>query len=167
MSAFVERLVEAAKHAGIEPTQAGIAESLGLSKQTVWRWFREGIEPNAENCFEISHKWGVDAEWLKSGDGEMFPKLAAELPQDERDLLKDYRLAAPKVRKIIRGMARAARKSIVTIVATIPPLLAPSPTDAGVLHKNNCDFGLAKIHIACRRWLRYMMSFGERAVMIS
>ena len=69
MSAFVERLVEAAKHAGVEPTQAGIAESLGLSKQTVWRWFREGIEPNAENCFEIARKWGVDAEWLKSGPG--------------------------------------------------------------------------------------------------
>lgn len=137
MSTFIDRLVQAARHAGVESTQAGIAASLDLSKQTVWRWFREGIEPSAENGFDIARRWSVDAEWLKSGEGDMLPKPSPDLPPDERELLKDYRLAPSQVRKVIRNMARAARKSIVTIAAVIPPFLAPQQSDAAIYHNKN------------------------------
>src|SRR3990167_11227472 len=125
MSTFIDRLVQAARHAGVEPTQAGIAESLGLSKQTVWRWFREGIEPSADNSFDIARKWGIDAEWLKTGEGDMLPKPSSDLPPDERELLKDYRLAPPPGSPGLRNLARAARRGIVTIPAAKPPISPP------------------------------------------
>jgi transcriptional regulator with XRE-family HTH domain len=134
MSTFVERLLQAARHAGVEETQKAIAASLGLKKQTVNRWFNEGGEPSADNLLDIEAKWGVDGKWLKKGEGEMVPTISVLSP-DERALLKDYRKALPRVRDVIRNMARAARKSVVTIAALIPPLLVPQPSDAGVLHK--------------------------------
>ena len=169
MSTFIDRLVQAARHAGVEPTQAGIAESLGLSKQTVWRWFREGIEPSADNSFDIARKWGIDAEWLKTGEGDMLPKPSSELPPDERELLKDYRLAPSQVRKVIRNMARAARKAIVTIAAAIPPFLAPQQSDASVLHnvfcaRLNSANCMILMHIVSQ-WLARM--FGRRTFKFS
>lgn len=138
MTTFLERLLQAAEFAGVGRTQSEIADALAINRQTVHRWFREGVEPSADNCFDIATKWGVDGRWLKKGEGDML-KPAGELPQDERELLKDYRLAPPQVRKVIRNMARAARKSIVTIAAAIPPLLAtPQSEAANMLHSLVC-----------------------------
>lgn len=132
MTAFSERLLRAARYAGIPDTQAGIAKALGLKRQTVNHWFTSG-EPTAENLLEIAAKLVVSAEWLRSGEGDMLPPPSSELPADERELLRSYRSATPQTRQILRTMAKAARKSVLFMVATIPPLLSPySDAEAGI-----------------------------------
>ena len=157
MTDFKGRLLDAAQWAGVGKSQATMAESLSLNRQTINRWLQGG-EPNADMLLHIARTWGVDPQWLKSGNGDMLPKPSPEdLPADELDLLKDYRKASPSARQTIRTMVRALRKSVVTIAAVIPPLLAPTPADAAILHNHICNADAAIICIACRRvrrWLR-------------
>ena len=149
MTPFSERLVQAARYAGVPDTQAAIAKALGLKRQTVNHWFTSG-EPTAENLLEIASKWAVSAEWLRSGEGDMLPPPAPELPPDERELLRSYRAATPQTRQLLRTMARAARKSVVTIAAVIPPLLVPNNSEAAINHNLFCVAYV--IHIV-RKWL--------------
>lgn len=155
MSTFRERLQQAAFFAGVGTTQASMANALGLNRQTINRWFLGG-EPSAENLLDISRKWGVSAEWLQSGAGEMLPKPATTdaLNTEERELLRSYRSATPQTRQLLRTMARAARKSVIFLAATIPPLLSPSNAEAGVLHKHSA-LTAAVIHIG-RKWLKFL-----------
>jgi transcriptional regulator with XRE-family HTH domain len=150
MSDFRGRLQQAAQHAGVGDSQATMAASLNLNRQTINRWFQGG-EPNAEMLLHIARTWGVDAEWLKSGDGEMLPTPSPDdLPSDELELLRDYRKASQQTRQQIRTMVRALRKSVVLIAAGIPPLLLPAPTDAATLHNR-----FSELNTHCmRRWLR-------------
>lgn len=153
MSNFRERLQQAAEYAGSGTTQAAIAAALGLNRQTVNRWFLGG-EISAENLLDISSKWGVRLEWLRDGDGEMVHKPSSDtLNQEERDLIRSYRSASPQARRVVLGMARAARKSMVTIAAVLPPLLAPSPSDAATSHNLFYAPIASTLHIV-RRWLR-------------
>jgi transcriptional regulator with XRE-family HTH domain len=150
MSDFRGRLQQAAQHAGVGDSQATMAASLNLNRQTINRWFQGG-EPNADMLLHIARTWGVDAEWLKSGDGDMLPTPSPDdLPPEELELLRDYRKASQQARQTIRTMVRALRKSVVTIAAVIPPLLVPTPSDATTLHNASCMDG---IRIACRRWI--------------
>ena len=153
MSTFRERLQQAAYFAGVGTTQASMANALGLNRQTINRWFLGG-EPSAENLLDISRKWGVSAEWLQSGEGEMLPKPATTdaLNTEERELLRSYRSATPQTRQLLRTMARAARKSVIFLVATIPPLLSPPSAEAGALHNSFAPIQ-STLHIV-RKWLR-------------
>jgi hypothetical protein len=159
--AVIQRLIEAAKHAGVRPIPAAIARDLGIPKATVYRWFKEGIEPSADNCFAIADKWGIDGRWLKTGSGEMLPKAASDLPPDVREIVREALRATPSRRKVILDIVRAARKSVVTIAALIPPLLAPQPADAASCHNVSCAPKLAQvtelIHIVTK-WLRAMFA---------
>jgi transcriptional regulator with XRE-family HTH domain len=150
---FSERLRRAADHAGVGETQSEIAADLGLSKQTVHHWFRglNGGAPEAENLALIAKRWGVDHEWLRTGEGEMLPKLNGTdpLPDDELELLRDYRRAPAERRPQIRAVVRTLRKAILTIAACIPPLLAHNDTDAQTLHKTICEPNRGVILIAC------------------
>jgi uncharacterized membrane protein len=152
---FVDRLREAAKHANVKPIPAAIARDLGIPKGTVYRWFKEGIEPSSGNYLRISDKWGINGRWLKTGDGEMLSKAASDLPPDVREIVREALRATPQRRKVILDIVRAARKAVVTIAAVIPPLLAPQPSDAAG-HNVSCALKLSQvpdlIHIV-RKWL--------------
>lgn len=146
---FRERLQQAAKWAGVGDSQSSIASSLRLNRQTINRWFQGG-EPNAELLLHVARSWGVDAEWLKSGKGDMLPP-ADELPTDEMELLRDYRKASMQTRQQIRTMVRALRKSMIAIAMVVPPLLAPhQDANAGTLHKSFFEASVIRI---VRRWL--------------
>lgn len=73
MRPFNERLREAAAYASVEYSQTAIANSLGIRKQTVDRWF-SGYEPRPAMLFHMADRWGVDARWLATEEGEMIPK---------------------------------------------------------------------------------------------
>lgn len=156
MTKFSERLQQAAKHVGAGETQAEIAADLGLKRQTVNHWFRKGA-PEAENLALIEKRWGVNGEWLRSGDGEMLPQPSTDgLSSDERELVKDYRRASPKVREVISTIVRAARKSMVAICLSIPPLMAPNEADAGMLHNSFSATCFRNMHCILR-WLRSLL----------
>lgn len=151
---FIDRLVQAAKHAGVGERQSDIAASLQVKRQTVNRWFVIGGTPEADLMFHIANRYGVDPKWLKSGDGTMLAEPSEELPADERELLRNYRSATTKVREVIRSMARAARKVVVAVPAlAIPPLMSP-PADASaaIFHNQN----LPIIHIG--QFVRSLLS---------
>jgi transcriptional regulator with XRE-family HTH domain len=158
MTPFIDRMLRAAKHAGVGESQSEIADSLGLARQTVNRWFKGG-EPNAEQTFSIARTWRVSPEWLKSGTGEMLPSPGDGLSLEEKDLIRNYRSATPQVRQVISTMARAVRKSVVTIALAIPPLLAPKPADAAILHNQNSSaVGGLNTHWM-RRVIRWLSTF--------
>ena len=153
MTTFKERLLRAAVHAGAGTTQVAIADALDLSRQAVNKWFIGTAEPSAENLLDISKKWGVSADWLQSGEGDMLPSPAESLPAEERELLRDYRSATPQTRKLLRTVARAARKSVLFMVATIPPLMSPSNSEAAMRHNLFYAPIVSVIHIAFK-WLQ-------------
>lgn len=155
MTKFSERLQVAARHAGVGDSQSEIAVDLGLKRQTVNHWFTKGA-PEAENLALIEKRWGIDQEWLRTGEGEMLPKLngTAPLPDDEIELLRDYRRAPAERRPQIRAVVRTLRKAIVTIAAAIPPLLAPNDSDAAILHNQNCAGVIHIAYLWIMSWLR-------------
>jgi DNA-binding XRE family transcriptional regulator len=137
MDKFRERLQQAANWAGVGESQATMAQSLALNRQTINRWFTGG-EPNAQMLLHIARTWKVDPEWLKSGRGEMLTKPSPDgLSSEERDMVRYYRSASPQVRQVIATMVRAVRKSIVAIAVFLPPFIAPQPTEAATLHNVN------------------------------
>ena len=69
---FAERLQKAAAHAQVRWGQTDVARSLGISKQTVDRWFNGG-EPKPAQLYLIADKWGVDPRWLATEKGQMLP----------------------------------------------------------------------------------------------
>lgn len=144
MTKFSDRLMQAARHAGVGETQSEIAADLGLKRQTVNHWFLKG-EPDGENVSHIAKRWGVNREWLASGDGEMLPQPSQDsLSHEERDLVRSYRLAPANARPVILSMLRAARKAIVTVPLMLPGFMAPKDADAGILHKQNCVTAFAR-----------------------
>ena len=161
---FIERLQHAARFAGVGDSQSEIADSLGLARQTVNRWFKGG-EPNAEQTFAIARNWKVSPEWLKSGVGDMLPDPGDGLSQEERDLIRHYRSATPQVRQVISTMTRAVRKSVVTVAMAIPPLMGSSPADARLLHNHFSGSALAEYTLRARRWLSSV--FGRPALALA
>ena len=167
MTKFTERLQQAAKYAGVGDTQAEIAADLGLQRQVVNHWFNKGGSPQAETLALIGKRWGINGEWLRSGDGEMLPQPSPDgLQAEERELVRYYRSATPNIRLVISRMVRAVRKSVVTIAAVIPPFMAPQPSDAAILHKLFCDFHLTEYALhAVRRWLQRLL--GSSALVLA
>jgi DNA-binding XRE family transcriptional regulator len=103
---FVERLKKAAAYAGAGESQANIAEAIGVTRQTVNRWFTKDGEPGVDLTFTIARKFRVSAEWLKWGGGEMLPPPSDGLLQDEKELIRYYRSATPEVREVIIAWLR-------------------------------------------------------------
>lgn len=120
MTEFSERLMAAARYAGVREKQSAIAADLGVTPQVVSHWFRKG-EPDSENLERIEKRWGVNRLWLRTGEGQMLEQPSPDgLSPDERDLVRNYRLAPANVRKVILSTARAARKAIVMVPIILP-----------------------------------------------
>jgi transcriptional regulator with XRE-family HTH domain len=152
MSTFLDRLRIAATHAGVSDKQADVARALGMSRQVVNRWYVGGSEPGSDFLVQIAERFGVQEKWLQNGEGSMLPEAAEDLTAEERDLIKNYRTATPKVREVIRTVVRAARKVAIVIVASIPPL-QQTPSEAATLHKHICAAVLSTHCAALRTWL--------------
>lgn len=157
MSSFTDRLLQAARFAGIGESQAAIADALGLNRQTVNRWFTKDAVPKAEAQNDIALKFGVDPIWLERGDGTMLPNPSPDLPADLRELNKIYLRATPSIRTQIVKTARALAKAILVMGSLLPPLLAPSNAEAAIFHKN--DFAplfsqVIELYAHCVQWLR-------------
>ena len=92
MRPFKDRLREAADKAGVPYKPTAIANSLGISKQTIHQWMDRG-RPTPENIFVIADKWGLNPRWLAIEDGPMRleavarPAVQIESPEITRLIL--------------------------------------------------------------------------------
>lgn len=96
--------MKAAEHAKVEWGPTSVARSLGLSKQTVHRWFDKG-EPKPAQIYTISDKWGVSARWLAKEEGPMYAaedtETRATNPREEQMLM------------LFRGLTREQQRELI------------------------------------------------------
>lgn len=59
-------------------TQTAFGERIGVSRSIVASYEGGAVEPPEIAIKAICHKFGVDYEWLKYGDGEMFASAEDE-----------------------------------------------------------------------------------------
>jgi transcriptional regulator with XRE-family HTH domain len=167
---YLNRLLEAAIRAEVAKPgttledrglQSAIANSLGISKQTVSYWFRQEGLPGVEHLQLIEERWRINGRWLVTGEGAMLDAPSGEnLTAEERDLVKNYRLSTPRIRRAIAEMARAARKSIVTVGAVLPPLLVTLPAEEARA-SFNINISQTTHWMRLRRWLARVFQAGQ------
>ena len=127
---FKERLIQAARRAGVEPTPTPIARSLGIgNRQTVHRWF-DGSIPDSPMVFHIATTYQVSPAWLASGEGDMVAGPPADLSPPEREIVSIFRKLPKDRRDSLQAIVRALGKAVVLILifscSTLhaPPALA-------------------------------------------
>lgn len=65
-----------------DPSRDEFAQELGLSAKTLANYERGDTQPDAEAVAAFHRRFGVDANWLVAGEGEMFPAGKAQLGSD-------------------------------------------------------------------------------------
>lgn len=107
---FGERLLKAAKHAGVVYSQQALGTFLGTDRRKVDVWMKGGL-PRADTLFDMADKFGVDPRWFATGEGDPVRKPAApggELEAHEADLIGRYRSAEPRWRLALQLLASVA-----------------------------------------------------------
>ncbi len=95
-----ERFYNECKKRGITPNS--LAKELNISQPTMSGW-KKGSPPNSERLEAIADYFSVTTDYLLERSG-----ADPELPEDERELLQNYRRADEKMKKMIRKMAEEA-----------------------------------------------------------
>lgn len=112
MSTFLERLQAAALREGVMPTQAEMAKSLGLNRQTVYRWWH-GTTPEMSMITRIAIQWSVSPTWLLTGQGPMVPiPPTADLSREEKDIIRIYRTAQPTKKRAMYDVLKVMGKGL-------------------------------------------------------
>jgi len=70
-----------------EETQKEFADKLGLKQNTIATYEMGRIAPSDRTIFDICDKFGVNEEWLRTGEGEMLVKKTRE--QELREFFQD------------------------------------------------------------------------------
>lgn len=107
---LTERLNQFMKARNIKATD--IAKSVGVSRAAVSGWCNGISEPTASHVFAMEKGFGVSAEWLVTGDGEM-------LTSSSKKLLSQIDRAEDEVKLAIwslLGVSKAEAKKIAQII---------------------------------------------------
>ena len=94
---FWENYYKLSKSIGKSPNK--VAEELKIASGTVSAW-KKGSPPNSERLIAIADYFGVTTDYLLGRSGS-----DPELPEDERELLANYRRADERGKKRIRRAA--------------------------------------------------------------
>lgn len=92
-----ERFYNECKKRGITPNS--LAKELNISQPTMSGW-KKGSPPNSERLEAIADYFGVSTDYLLGRSG-----TDPELPEDERELLQNYRKADERGKRAIRRTA--------------------------------------------------------------
>ena len=95
---FWEQLEKICKSRNITPSK--LAKELNFSNAIATAW-KKGSPPNSERLCAIADYFGVTTDYLLGRSG-----ADPELPEDERELLHNYRRADENGKKRIRSHAR-------------------------------------------------------------
>lgn len=115
---FAERLNECLSLRGIKP--ATLAKRCGVSRTTVKYWL-DGTtkDPKTEHLIKLAEVFGVDAEWLRTGEGERYKASQLEsgqnasayvvqhLPEKTRDLVRWLEDLPPNINEAVYQFVKA------------------------------------------------------------
>jgi hypothetical protein len=104
---FWDRLLEAAKANGIEPSQSAIARELKVRQSAVAKW-KVGGRPKLTRVEDIAQRWRYNVNWLLN---EELPKRPAGVgePDDTAELLALWKGLTPPARKALLEQVRVIR----------------------------------------------------------
>lgn len=94
---FWENFYKTCKLNNISPNKLG--EKLNITSGTITGW-KKGASPNADRLNAIADYFGVTTDYLLGRSGS-----DPELPEDERELLQNYRKADERGKRAIRRIA--------------------------------------------------------------
>jgi len=106
-SSFWDRLLEAAKANGIEPSQSAIARELKVRQSAVAKW-KAGGRPKTTRIEEIAQQWRYNVNWLLNEEGPKRPTGVGE-PDDTAELLALWKGLPPPARKALLEQVRVIR----------------------------------------------------------
>ena len=79
-----------------------VAKDLNISSATVTGW-KKGSPPNSERLVSIADYFGVSTDYLLGRSG-----TDPELPEDEKELIQNYRKLSDEGKRIVRNQVKAA-----------------------------------------------------------
>jgi transcriptional regulator with XRE-family HTH domain len=123
---------------------ADVAAICDVSRTAVLKW-ESGTTENLkhDHLFVVADALNVQPRWLALGEGEKIASPAREaysVALTKRDKTTD-----PKARKVWERIAATFAKAAMTLVFALPPFMAPSMSDASILHN-------ARLNTHWRRW---------------
>lgn len=83
---FWDRVQEAMRDKGLDPTQKVAGKLIGISQPSVHKW-KHGGQPKMEHAVSLASKLGVCVEWLYSERGPKHP-----MDEESSYLLNTFRL---------------------------------------------------------------------------
>lgn len=97
-------------------SQVEFAKKYGVSKNTLWSYENGSSEPKASFVMQLATDFGVSADWLLFGAGEM-PTL--ELSSKEQALISNYRTSDDEEKQILErtGARFAVAKAFIKIAS--------------------------------------------------
>jgi transcriptional regulator with XRE-family HTH domain len=121
---FPDRLAQAATHAKVEHSPTALGKFLGVNKQTAATWM-SGSLPRADKLFEYADRFGVDARWFATGQGDMLARAPLEgLPAEEASLLDRYRSSDRRWQLSLRLLSMVATERIDEVAESVNMVLA-------------------------------------------
>lgn len=104
---FWDRLLEAAKANGIEPSQSAIARELKVRQSAVAKW-KAGGRPKLTRVEDIAQRWRYNVNWLLNEELPKRPTGVGE-PDDTAELLALWKGLTPPARKALLEQVRVIR----------------------------------------------------------
>lgn len=102
MSTVGERIRDVRKT--LNKTQKDFSQALGFSENYVWLMEKGQREPSERTLNDICRIFGVDSEWLKTGEGEMFVPLSRS--EELAAIFEKVEVGDDAKSRLIRAMAR-------------------------------------------------------------
>ena len=112
MHTMIERLIECRKAAGLSQTE--LAEKLGLSRQTIYKWETGTVIPAAENLSALAKLYHVSLDWLVNGVDFARPQT-----RDEEAAKAEEPAQSGNPRKSINGWRIASFVLAVLLLAVV------------------------------------------------
>lgn len=97
---FWNNLENLCKSRNITPNK--LAKELNFSNAIATAW-KKGSPPNTERLIKIADYFGVSTDYLLGRSG-----ADPELPEDEKELIQNYRKLSDEGKRIIRNQVKAA-----------------------------------------------------------
>lgn len=96
-----ERLKKSMKE--LKVTGGSLSIALGLSKSAFGNYVNGLRMPNADIFYEMCRILNITVEWAMTGDGEQHPGEGSKLPNEEEELLANFRQLSYEQQAVIKG----------------------------------------------------------------